>query len=208
MGFYDRYVLPHLLDLACGAKAFARQRARVVPYAKGRVLEIGIGTGRNFHFYDPTKVERVIGLDPAEGMLALARKRARRLPFPVLSIAFPGEILPLPSASVDTVVVTYTLCTIPGVAEALEHIRRVLKPGGELLFLEHGRAPEARMRDWQRRFGPAWRRIFGGCHLDRDIPSLIAAGGFRMKWFEQGYIAVPRMLRIAGYNYWGAAVPT
>ena len=207
MGFYDRHVLPHLLDLACGARAFARQRARVVPYAKGRVLEIGIGTGRNFHFYDPTKVERLIGLDPAEGMLSLARRRARRLPFPVRSIAFPGEVLPLPSASVDTVVVTYTLCTIPGAAEALEQIRRVLKPGGELLFLEHGRAPEARMRDWQRRFGPTWRRIFGGCHLDRDIPALIAGSGFRMTWFEEGYIAVPRLLRIAGYNYWGAAVP-
>jgi ubiquinone/menaquinone biosynthesis C-methylase UbiE len=207
MGFYDRHILPRLLDWACGARAFARQRARVVPYAKGRVLELGVGTGRNFHFYDPTKIEQVIALDPAEDMLTLAKRRAGRLAFPVKALAFPGEVLPLPDACVDTVVVTYALCTIPDAAEAMRHMRRVLRPGGELLFLEHGRAPEARMRDWQRRLGPAWRRIFGGCHLDRDIPALIAGSGFRMKWSEEGYIAVPRLLRIAGYNYWGAAEP-
>lgn len=205
MGFYDRHVLPHLIDFACGTRALARQRARVVPYAKGRVLEIGAGTGRNFHFYDPTKVERVIAIDPAEEMLAVAKKRAKRLPFPVKAGAFGGELALLPANSVDTVLVTYTLCTIPNVEAALENVRRMLKPGGELLFLEHGKAPEPRIRYWQRRLGPAWRRLFGGCTLDRDIPALLAAGGFRMKWFEQGYVDVPRFLRVAGYNYWGAA---
>jgi ubiquinone/menaquinone biosynthesis C-methylase UbiE len=205
MGFYDRHILPHLLDLACGTRAIARQRARVVPYAKGRVLEVGVGTGRNFHFYDPTKIDRVIALDPAENMLAVAKRRARRLPFPVKARAFGGETALLPAKSVDTVVVTYALCTIPHVEAALENIRRVLRPGGQLLFLEHGKAPEARIRYWQRRIGPAWRRLMGGCHLDRDIPALIAANGFRMAWFEQGYVDVPRFLRVAGYDYWGAA---
>jgi SAM-dependent methyltransferase len=207
MGFYERHVLPHLIDIACGTRAIARQRARVVPYAKGRVLEIGAGTGRNFHFYDPTKIERVIAVDPAEDMLALARKRARRLPFPVKAVAFGGESTLLPAGSVDTVVVTYTLCTIPDAAAALANMRRVLKPGGQLLFLEHGQSPEPRIRHWQRRLAPAWRRLFGGCTLDRDIPRLIAGNGFRLKWSAEGYIHAPRFLRIAGYNYWGAAEP-
>jgi ubiquinone/menaquinone biosynthesis C-methylase UbiE len=207
MGFYDRHVLPHLVDRLCGSRAITRQRARVIPYAKGRVLEIGVGSGRNLPFYDPTKIERVIGLDPAAGMLALARKRAGRVPFPVKSVPFPGEALPLESASVDTVVLTYTLCTIGEPGAALEQVRRVLKPGGQLLFLEHGRAPEPRMRYWQRRLGPLWRRLAGGCRLDRDIPALIAANGFRLAWLEEGYIGVPRLLRVTGYTYWGAAVP-
>ncbi len=205
MGFYDRYVLPHLLDFVCGTRAVARQRARVVPYAKGRVLEIGAGTGRNFHFYEPTRIERLIAVDPAENMLALARKRARKLPFPVKTGAFGGESTLLPAKSIDTVVVTYTLCTIPDVAGALDNIRRMLRPGGELLFLEHGKAPEPRIRYWQRRLAPGWRRCFGGCTLDRNIPALIAGNGFRLKWLEQGYIDTPRFLRVAGYNYWGAA---
>ena len=207
MGFYDRHILPHLLDIAFGSRAVARQRARVVPYATGRVLEIGAGTGRNFHFYDPSKVERVIAVDPAENMLALARKRAKRLPFPVKAGAFGGESTLLPAKSIDTVVVTYALCTTPNVEAALDNMRRLLKPGGRLLFLEHGRAPEPRLRYWQRRLGPAWRRVMGGCRLDRDIPALIAAGGFRMTWMEEGYIHVPRFMRVAGYNYWGAAEP-
>jgi ubiquinone/menaquinone biosynthesis C-methylase UbiE len=205
MGFYDRHVLPYVTDLACGTRAVTRQRARVVPYAKGRVLEIGAGTGRNFHLYDPTKIERVIAIDPAEDMLAVARRRARKLPFPVKAGAFGGESALLPARSVDTVLVTYALCTIPDVLAALENVRRMLKPGGELLFLEHGKAPEPRIRYWQRRLGPAWRRLFGGCTLDRDIPALLVASGFRLKWFEQGYVDVPRFLRVAGYNYWGAA---
>ncbi len=207
MGFYDRHILPHLLDIAFGTRAVTRQRARVVPYARGRVLEIGAGTGRNFHFYDPTKVERVIAVDPAENMLTLARKRARRLPFPVEAGAFGGESTLLPAKSIDTVVVTYTLCTIPNVEAALENIRRLLRPGGRLLFLEHGSAPEPSIRYWQRRLGPAWQRLMGGCRLDREIPVLIAAAGFRMTWLEQGHIRVPRLLRVAGYNYWGAAEP-
>jgi ubiquinone/menaquinone biosynthesis C-methylase UbiE len=205
MGFYDRHILPRLLDLACGSRAVTRQRARIVPYAKGRVLEVGVGTGRNFHFYDPTKVDRVIAIDPAEDMLALARKRAKRLPFPVKAGAFGGESTLLPANSIDTVVVTYTLCTMPNVEDALENMRRLLKPGGQLLFLEHGKAPEPRVRYWQRRLGPAWRRLMGGCRLDRDIPALLSANGFRVAWLEQGYIYAPRFLRVAGYNYWGAA---
>jgi ubiquinone/menaquinone biosynthesis C-methylase UbiE len=153
MGFYERHILPHLIDFAGGSRAIARQRARVVPYATGRVLEIGAGTGRNFHFYDPTKVERVIAVDPDETMLALARKRARKMLFPVKAGAFGGESTLLPAKSIDTVVVTYTLCTIPNVEAALENVRRLLKPGGQMLFLEHGKAPEPRIRYWQRRLG-------------------------------------------------------
>jgi ubiquinone/menaquinone biosynthesis C-methylase UbiE len=205
MGFYQRYVLPKLLNWSCGAKPIRAQRQKVVPLAEGRVLEVGIGSGLNLPYYDPGKVERVIGLDPAEEMLSYARRKSAALPFPVEYLALEGARIPLDRHSVDTVLVTYTLCTIPDAIGALEGMRAVLKPGGRLIFCEHGKAPDAAVRRWQDRLNPLWKRIGGGCNLDRDIPALIEAAGFRVDALETAYL--PRMPRFAGFNYWGSAVP-
>ncbi len=205
MGFYDRYILPRVLNLTCGSKVVRAQREKVVPLAEGRVLEIGIGSGLNLPHYDAAKVERVIGVDPAEEMLAYARRRSAALPFPVEHLRLEGACIPLESGSVDTVVVTYTLCTIPEPIAALEAMARALKPGGRLIFCEHGRAPDAAVRRWQGRLNPVWNRIGGGCHLDRDIPGLIEAAGFRVEDLSTMYL--PKTPRFVGFNYWGTARP-
>ena len=205
MGFYDRYILPKVLNLTCGTKVVQRQRQKVVPLAEGRVLEVGIGSGLNLPFYDPAKVERVIGLDPAEEMLAYARRGAANLPFAVEYLALEGERIPLDRESVDTVVVTYTLCTIADAVAALDRMRGVLRPGGRLIFCEHGEAPDPAVQRWQRRLNPLWNWIGGGCNLDRNIPELIEAGGFRIDTLETMYL--PGTPRFAGFNYWGTARP-
>ena len=205
MSFYDRHVLPKVLDWGCGTKPVRRQRQKVVPLAAGRVLEIGIGSGLNLPYYDPEKVERLIGLDPAEEMLAYARRRSETLPFAVEYLVLDGENIPLQGRSVDTVLVTYTLCTIPDAIAALEGMRRVLKPGGRLIFCEHGKAPDEAVLRWQRRLNPIWNRIGGGCNLDRDIPAMIEAAGFRIDTLESMYL--PGAPRFAGFNYWGSARP-
>ena len=204
MGFYDRHVLPRLIDAACGAKPFRYQRRKVVPQAHGRVLEIGIGSGLNLPFYDAARVEKLWGLEPAAEIRRMAEKAAVGVPFPIEFIGLPGEQVPLDDASMDTVVTTYTLCTIPDAVAALREMRRVLKPGGRLLFSEHGRAPDASVRTWQRRLTPIWRRIGGGCRLDRDIPALLRQGGFDIATMETMYIPGPRPM---SFNYWGAATP-
>ncbi len=205
MSFYDRHVLPKVLDWSCGTKPVRRQRQKVVPLAAGRVLEIGIGSGLNLPYYDPKKVERVIGLDPAEEMLAYARRRSETLPFAVEYLVLDGENIPLEGRSVDTVLVTYTLCTIPDAIAALEGMRRVLKPGGRLIFCEHGKAPDESVLRWQRRLNPIWNRIGGGCNLDRDVPAMIEAAGFRIDALDSMYL--PGAPRFAGFNYWGSARP-
>lgn len=182
----------------------SRQRGLVVPQAEGDVLEVGMGSGLNLPFYDPTRVRRVWGLDPAPEMVPWAQEAARGAPFPVELIRARGEEIPLVSRSADTVVLTYTLCTIADPLPSLREMARVLKPGGRLLFCEHGAAPDEGVRRWQRLLNPAWRRLSGGCHLDRDIPRLLREGGFHLKSLESGYIGV---WRPAGYNYWGAAAP-
>ena len=206
MGFYDRYILPKVLNWSCGAKPVRRQRQKVVPLAEGRVLEIGIGSGLNLPYYDPTKVERVIGLDPAEEMLTYARRKSGQLPFTVEYLALEGARIPLDRQSIDTVLVTYTLCTIPDAVAALEGMRQVLKPSGRLIFCEHGRAPDAAVRRWQHRLNPLWNRIGGGCSLDRDIPALIEGAGFRIDSLDTMYL--PHTPRFAGFNYWGSAQPS
>ena len=205
MGFYYRYVLPRVLNWTCGSKPVQRQRQKVVPLAEGRVLEVGIGSGLNLPYYDPARVERVIGLDPAEEMLRYARRKSTGLPFAVEYLVLEGERIPLDRDSVDTVLVTYTLCTIPDVAAALDGMRRVLKPGGRLVFCEHGKAPDETVRRWQHRLNPLWRRIGGGCNLDRDIPALIEGSGFRIDSLDSMYL--PKTPRLAGFNYWGSASP-
>ena len=204
MGFYDRHILPHVINFACGMKPIRYQREKVVPRAHGRVLEIGIGSGLNLPFYDPAQVEKLWGLEPSDEIRRMAEKAATASPFPVEFIGLPGETIPLDAGSVDTVVSTYTLCTIPDAVAALREMRRVLKPGGQLLFSEHGRAPDEAVRRWQDRLTPTWKRIGGGCHLNRDIPELLRQGGFALPWLETMYIPGPRPM---SFTYWGSATP-
>jgi len=205
MNFYDRYVMPKVLNWSCGAKPVQQQRQKVVPLAEGCVLEIGIGSGLNFPYYDCLKVERVIGLDPAEEMLTYAKRRSEILPFAVEYLALEGENIPLGRQSVDTLLVTYTLCTIPDAVAALKAMHRVLKHDGRLIFCEHGKAPDEAVQRWQDRLNPLWGRLGGGCNLNRDIPALIEAAGFGIDNLEMMYL--PSTPRFAGFNYWGSARP-
>jgi SAM-dependent methyltransferase len=203
MSFYDRALLPRFINCACGSRPIMRQRRKVVPRARGVVLEIGIGTGLNLPFYEGGRVERLIGLDPSQSAWELAAERAAHLDFPVEFIGLPGEQLPLADHSVDSIVMTYSLCTIPDPQAALTGMRRVLRPGGELLFCEHGLAPDAPVQRWQRRLDRFWSAIAGGCHLNRDIPVLLEEGGFRLSTLETMYL--PKTPRFAGFNFWGSA---
>lgn len=203
MSFYERRILPRLLDAAMNTKPIMYQRRKVVPLAEGRVLEIGMGAGQNLAFYDPSKVTHLWGLEPSLEMCARARQRAAGLPISLDFLDLSAEEIPLEDQSADTVLVTYTLCTIPDVSRALMGMRRVLKPGGRLIFCEHGRAPDAGVRRWQDRITPIWKTVAGGCHLGRPIPELIREGGFAIEQMETMYL--PSTPRIAGYNYWGVA---
>lgn len=202
MGYYDRHILPRLIDLACSVRPVQRQREKIVPRAHGQVLEVGIGTGLNLFYYDPIKVEKIWGLDPALEMQRLANKRVGRSGLDVELIGLSGEQIPMDDHSFDTVLVTYTLCSIPDILKALGEMCRVLKPGGELLFCEHGLAPDEKVRRWQHRLALIWQKIAGGCHLDRPIPELIRQAGFKIRDLETMYLPGPRPLT---FNYWGSA---
>ena len=200
--WYERNLLPYLIDLACGVKPIRRQRMKVIPQASGRVLEVGIGTGLNMPFYDRARVRNIVGVEPSLRMHRLALKRIRDAGIDVELVGLSAEALPIADASFDTVVSTYTLCTIPDPVAALKEMRRVLVPGGKLMFSEHGRAPDARVAKWQTRLQPTWSKLAGGCMLDRDIPALLVQAGFRPD-FESRYIPGPRLF---SYHYWGEAV--
>lgn len=200
--WYERHVLPYLTDLACGVKPIRRQRRKVVPLARGRVLEIGIGTGLNLEHYDKARVDKIVGVDPALEMHRLARKRIAKAGMPVELVGLSAEKIPFEAGTFDTVVVTYSLCTIPDPLAALGEMRRVLKPGGRLIFCEHGLAPDPSVRRWQDRLTPLWSKVAGGCHLNRDIPALLKEAGFRSTDMETMYLPGPRPLT---YNYWGTA---
>jgi ubiquinone/menaquinone biosynthesis C-methylase UbiE len=204
MGFYSKYILPRAIDLACGSKPNMRQREKVVPLANGEVLEIGVGSGLNFSYYEPGRVTKLWGLEPSAEMRQRAAGAVRALPFKFEFIDRPGEEIPLDANSVDTVLITYTLCTIPETQPALRGMARVLRPGGKLIFCEHGAAPDAGVRAWQDRLDPFWQRIGGGCHLNRAIPELIRAGGFEIDALETMYLPG---WRPASFNYWGTASP-
>jgi ubiquinone/menaquinone biosynthesis C-methylase UbiE len=202
MSFYEERVLPHLIDLACSSKPTRKQREKIVPLAEGDVLEIGFGSGLNLPFYDPQKVRKIWGLEPSAGMRRKARPTVDESNLDVEFIDLPGEEIPLEEDSVDTVLVTYTLCTIPDAMAALEGMRRVLKPGGRLLYCEHGVAPDENVRRWQDRLNPTWSQFTGGCNMNRDILDLITKSGFEITNDEQMYIPGAKML---SYNFWGSA---
>ncbi len=203
MGFYSNHIEPRLASAACGMKAITRERAKIVPEAQGRVLEIGFGSGHNAPFYDPGKISHLYALEPNAGWRKLGAKRLNGLPFPVEWLDLPGEEIPLADESVDTVLVTFALCTIPGVEKALIGMRRVLKPSGRLVFLEHGAAPDKPVRAWQDRLNGVWGAFAGGCNLNRHPDSLIRNAGFQIDKIEAGYIrGAPK---IAGFISAGVA---
>lgn len=201
MRWYDHHILPWLIDMACGLPRVQTQRKLLVPQASGRVLEIGMGTGRNLPFYDRSRISVLVGVDPALQMHPLAQRRSVRAGIKVALVGLSAERLPLPDDSFDTVVCTYTLCSIPDPAAALHEVHRVLRPGGLFLFCEHGRAPDASLARWQQRIEPRWKSLAGGCHLTRDVPLLLRDAGLNAQ-LEQGYIGGPRVLT---YHYWGQA---
>ena len=203
MSFYEERILPHVIDKLCSTSPNQKQRQKIVPLAEGRVLEIGFGSGLNIPFYDAAKVAKIWGLEPSAGMRAKAVPLVEASTIDIEFIDLPGEEIPLDANSADTVLVTYSLCTIPDPVAALEGMHRVLKRGGRLLFCEHGKAPDEKVARWQNRINPAWRKISGGCNMNRDIPALLEAGGFRMETDERMYIPG---LKVLCYNYWGSAV--
>src|SRR5579862_1146012 len=201
MGFYAKYLLPRIIDLAMRNKDCARLRAVWVPKAQGEVVELGIGSGLNLPFYSPG-VRHIYGVDPSLGLQGMARKRAtgrREVEFLSQSAE---ERLPLADASVDTVVSTWTLCSIPNVHAALREMNRVLKPDGRLIFVEHGRSSDPRVTAWQDRLNPIWKPIGGGCHLNRKIDELIEAAGFRISDLKTEYLPGPRPIT---FTYQGMA---
>lgn len=206
MNLYERYLLPAFVTGACSCSPIDKQRQKVVPAAEGVVLELGFGAGLNLPHYDATKVRKLYALEPSLGMVKRARDRVRNAPFDVEILTETAENMPLGPQSVDTVLVTYSLCTIPDAMRALERARRALKPNGRLLFCEHGLSPDQGVQRWQKRIEPVWKMVGGGCHLARDIPALIEAAGFRIGELETMYL--PKSPRWAGYNYWGSARAT
>ncbi|MBA11482.1 MAG: SAM-dependent methyltransferase [Gammaproteobacteria bacterium] len=204
MSLYDKYVLPKFLNCACGSNPVSRQRQKVVPLVEGKVLEVGVGSGLNLPFYDKSKIDELWGLDPSEELSDMARKVADRENIVVNFISSGAEEIPLPDSYFDSVLITYTMCTIPEVARANKEIKRVLKRGGKLIFCEHGEAPDENIRKWQKRINPFWGKLAGGCNINRKIPSLIQNAGFEIVELEEMYL--PKTPKIAGYNYWGYAV--
>ena len=202
MGFYAKYLLPRIIDLAMRNKETARLRAAWIPHARGEVLEVGIGSGLNLPFYSGN-VQRLYGVDPSVELQRMARQKAVAEPIEIEFFSQSAEErLPLPNASIDTVVVTWTLCSIADAPKALQQINRVLKPTGNLIFVEHGRAPDPGVAIWQEWITPVWKRVGGGCHLNRKINHLITAAGFRIAELKTCYLPGPRPMT---YTYQGFA---
>ena len=201
MNLYRKWLLPPLTDLAMRNKEVMRYRSHLVPAARGTTLEIGVGSGLNLPFYS-AQVSRLYAIDPSEELLRMARKKAQGVPFPVEFLPRSAEEIPIQDGSIDTVVITYTLCSIPDPLRALREMRRVLKADGTFLFVEHGLAPDPSVRRWQHRLNPLWRRIAGGCNLDRKMDDLIRAAGFRIAELTTEYA---QGLRPMSYIYTGRA---
>jgi ubiquinone/menaquinone biosynthesis C-methylase UbiE len=205
MSFYRDNIYPHLVSTLGDPRPIREVRQRIVPLAQGTVLEIGVGSGPNFVHYDPARVSKLYALEPNPGMVRLAEKHRRQTKLNVEYLDQPGERIPLEDGTVDTVVSTFTLCTIPGVVEAIRGIGRVLRPAGQFIFFEHGRSPDPRVRRWQQRWEPVLYRVFAGCHVTRDIPALIKQGGFQIEQTETAYLT--RFPKSLAYCWWGIAIP-
>jgi len=205
MPFYKDHVYPHLVSALGNPKPINDIRRRIVPLAQGSVLEIGVGPGVNFTHYDPARVSKIYALEPNPGMLRRAEEQQRQTEVKIELLDLPGERIPLPDASVDTVVSTFTLCTISGVVEAIQGVRRVLKPSGKLIFFEHGLSPDPAVQRWQKRSEPLFRWAFEGCHVTRDIPALIGKGGFDIEQIDAGYLSP--FPKSGSYCWWGVAQP-
>jgi ubiquinone/menaquinone biosynthesis C-methylase UbiE len=204
MSFYGDRIYPRLVSMLGNPQPIRNVRAKILRLAQGRVLEVGVGTGVNFVHYDPARVAKVYALEPNRGMIRLAERERRRTKLDIEFLDLPGECIPLDDATVDTVVSTFTFCTIADVMEAIRGIRRVLRPGGKLIFFEHGRSPDASVRRWQERWEPVYYCVFQGCHLTRDIPALLTQGGLQIDQMESAYLApCPKS---ATHCWWGTAV--
>ncbi|ANY20764.1 putative methyltransferase YcgJ [Tsuneonella dongtanensis] len=201
--WYDAQIMPRVVTCACGQKAIARLRVKVVPLAQGSVLEIGCGGGLNQPYYDRDKVLAFAGIDPSRELLEGARRMAGERGWSGDIREGVAEDIPFPASTFDTVVCTYTLCSVADHAAAIAEMRRVLKPDGNLLFLEHGRAPDPGVVRWQQRIEPAWKPLAGGCHLTRQIGSALRGGGLAVEPLGQGYL--PKTPRILGWMEWGIA---
>jgi ubiquinone/menaquinone biosynthesis C-methylase UbiE len=205
MGLYNKHILPILIDFACKQNASMHQRMKVIPLATGNVLEIGIGSGLNLPIYNTKNVKHLTAIDPSKEVWKKNNVDIKNLPFVFSFVEAFAENIPEDDNSFDTVVITYTLCTISDTKKALEEIRRVLKPNGKLLFCEHGNAPDKTTQKWQRRINPIWKRLGGGCNLNKNIPLIIEKNGFKIKNLEKKYIPG---WKPASFNYWGIAEPS
>lgn len=203
MGIYKRLVLPRLVDLAMKNAAATARRSELIPKATGSVLEIGIGSGLNIPFYSE-EVTRLHGVDPSAELLSMARKKLDTVRFPVELTCQSAQELPVETSTIDTVVTTWVLCSIVEPRQALLEMKRVLKPGGRLLFVEHGLSPEPRVQTWQHRLNPIWKKFAGGCNLNRKIDELIISAGFQMSQLQTAYLEGPRLMT---YTFEGSAVP-
>jgi SAM-dependent methyltransferase len=205
MPFYKDHVYPHLVNVLGNPKSIEDIRRRMIPLAQGDVLEIGVGPGVNFVHYDPAKVTKLYALEPNPGMIRMAEQQRRTTELSIEFVDLPGERLPLQDNTVDTVVSTFTLCTIPGVSQAIQGLRRVLRPEGKFIFFEHGLSPDSDVRRWQRRTEPFFQWAFEGCHVTRDIPILIKEAGFEIEQMDTGYLAP--FPKSGSYCFWGVARP-
>ena len=203
MSFYEKRILPHVINCVCGAPAVARQREKVVPEAKGRVLELGIGTGLNAAYYRAEDVTEVVGVDPSRESWLLAQPKIADACVPIKYCEASAEDIPLPSDSIDTAVITYTLCTIPQPEKALQEVARVLRSDGRVLIAEHALAPDAAVIKWQNRLNGVWGKIAGGCHINRDIRGLLDDSPLKVHQWQGMYL--PQTPKVAGYNVWGTA---
>ena len=205
MSFYEKYILPRFLNCACASEPITYQRKKVVPLAEGKILEVGIGSGLNLPFYEKSKIEEIWGIDPSEELNSMAKKVAIEEDMNVKFITSSAEDIPFPNNYFDTVLITYTMCTIPNVLQANEEIKRVLKSSGKMIFCEHGVSPDENIKKWQKRLNSIWSKIAGGCNINRNIPMLIKSSGFKIEEMDEMYL--PKTPKIAGYNYWGYAKP-
>jgi len=204
MAFYRDYIYPQLVNRLGDPPPIQKIRQQIVPLAQGKVLEIGVGSGANFVHYDPTKVNKLYALEPNLGMIRLAEKQRRKTKLNIEFLDLPGERIPLEDNSMDTVVSTFTLCTIPGIVDAIRGIARVLRPNGKLIFFELGLSPDVEVQRWQKQLEPLHHWLFQGLYLTRDIPALIVQGGFQIKQLEMGYLA--QFPKSSSYCWWGTAM--